>query len=105
MDAEKTTETAEEKLIRRLELAARAISLAYAIWMVWMLIPEHRQKMARMRVMEAIRKSAGRAASRAGAQAISLEARTGTEAYLLPYGLSVLRDKAAAAYERARYTA
>lgn len=97
-------ERAEDRLIRRLELAAQLLGVGYSLWMVWTLIPEHRQRALLMRAMAAIRSSAARAACLTGAQAISLEARTGCENYVVPYGFSLIRDKAAAWYEKGRYS-
>ena len=93
----------EERAIMWMKVVAELLSLLYVIWMVWLMIPEHRRRLMAMRAMEAIRSGAERAASRAGAQAISLEARTGTENYHLPYGLSLLAGKAAKAYDKLRF--
>lgn len=99
----------EDSTAEKLELAAKLLGLIYALmsvlFLIWTLIPNHQKRLLGMRAMEAIRSSAERLASRTGAQAISLEARTGSENYLVPYGLSLLRDKAAVAYEKLRYTA
>jgi hypothetical protein len=93
----------EDPLIRRLEIAAKVVSLAYALWMVWMLVPAARKQRAAMRAAAGTRNAAGWLASRTGAQAIGLEARTGCEpSYLVPYGLSRLRERAEGWYERAR---
>lgn len=94
----------EDGLLRVLEVAARLLSLAYAAWLIWTLIPEHRRRLMIMRGMAGIRNGAARAASRTGAQAISLEARTGAENYLVPYALSRVREAASAAYEKLRYS-
>jgi hypothetical protein len=94
----------EDALARRLKLAAEALSLVYAIWMIWVLVPEHRRKLAIMRITAGIQNTAGALASRTGTQAMSLEARTGRENYVLPYGFSLIREKAAAWYERLRYS-
>jgi hypothetical protein len=94
----------EDRLARRLKLAAEALGLVYAIWMIWLMVPEHRRKLAIMRAMAVIRNGAGALASRTGTQAMSLEARTGTENYVVPYGFSLIRDKAGTWYERLRYS-
>lgn len=93
----------EERVIVWLKLLAELLSLLYVIWMVWLMIPEHRRRLMVMQVMEAIRNGAEQLACRAGAQAISLEARTGHENYHLPYGLSLVANKAAKVYEKMRF--
>lgn len=98
------TDGQEERAVTHIKLLVELLSLAYAIWLIWVMVPEHRRKLMAMRVMEVIRRLAERAASRTGEQAISLEARTGTENYVVPYVLSRMRDAAHDVYERVRYS-
>ena len=95
----------QDPVARRLEIVARLLSLGYATWMLWTLVPEPRKRRMIMRAALAIQNCADWAASHTAAQAISLEATTGSEpSYALPYGFSRIREKAAAWYERARYS-
>jgi hypothetical protein len=93
----------------RLEMAARILSLLYAlisiVWLMWILIPEHQRKLWAMRAAARIRQVTGTLAFRTGHQAMGLEIASNVENYRLPYLLSAARDKAAALYEKLRYTA
>jgi len=99
----------DEDAARQLELATKILGLLYALislaWLMWMLIPEHRKRLWAMRAVQAIRQATGTLAFRTGHKAMGHELASSTENYALPYLLSVARDKAAAVYERLRYTA
>lgn len=96
----------EERVQRRLQIATELLGLAYTIYVMWvLLIPEHQRRLVLMRVTEAIRSAAGRAAFRTGHRAMSLEISASVENYELPYRLSLVRDRAAVIYEKLRYTA
>lgn len=93
----------------RVELAVRILGLAYTLlcllFLLWVMIPEHRRKLMMMRMAETTRKAAGQAACRAGHLAMGREISGLGESYSVPLALSVMRDKAAAAVERMRYSA
>jgi hypothetical protein len=94
----------EDPLVRRLEVAAKLLSLLYASWMVWTIIPPSRKQQWRMQILRGIRNGADWAASLTGRQAITQEALSGTEpSHFLPYGFSRMRDWAARRYDRARW--
>lgn len=88
-----------------MRLIAALLSLVYGVWMIWMIIPEHRKRLMLMRLSQAIRNCASRTACLTGQSAMSEEVRSGVRNYHLVYGLSLVRDQAASAYERLRYTA
>lgn len=88
-----------------LRLIMASISLLYTLWMIWILMPDHTKRLLAMRLSRAIQKAASSTASRTGTLALQEEARCGVHNYLLPYGLSLLREHAAAIYETLRYTA
>lgn len=100
--------TREDRLARRLELAAKTLGLVYGLaslaWLVWIMIPEHQRKLMAMRGTEAIRRGAERTACRTGHQAMGQELASGIENYALPYACSLVREKAAEVYERIRYS-
>jgi hypothetical protein len=91
-----------------LETAAAILSLAYALasvlWLLWIMVPESTRRLWLMRVVHQMRGFLGRAAFRAGHQAMGLEISGHGVNYALPLTLSVARDKAAAVYERLRYS-
>lgn len=86
-------------------LIAALLSLVYAVWMIWMIIPEHRKRLFLMRLSQVIQSGASWTACRIGELAIQEEARSGVRNYYLVYGVSLVREQAATAYERLRYTA
>lgn len=98
-----------EQLTARLDLAVKAASLAYALasllWLMWILIPEHKRRLLAMQAVAAVQTTARRQACRTGHQAMGHEATSGCENYLLPYRLSLLAERAGKVYERLRYTA
>lgn len=93
----------------RLEKITKLLSLAYAmisvLWLLWILIPEHRRRLLMMHAAASLRQTAGRLACRTGHQAMGLELRVSVENYELPYRLSLVREWAAKVYEKLRYTA
>jgi hypothetical protein len=92
-----------EERARRLEAYVRlligVLSLAAT---AWFLTPEDQRKLLAMRLAEASRRRLGRAALRAGHEAMTVELQTGREAYSLAYWLATARDRAGEAYERLR---
>lgn len=86
-------------------LIAALLSLVYSVWMIWMIIPEHRKRLFLMRLSQAIRNSASSAACLTGRLAIAEEARSGVRNYHLVLLLSLASEHAAATYERLRYSA
>lgn len=93
----------------KLETAAKLMSLLYALvsllWLLWILIPEHKRRLAAMRMVKAIERSAWRTAFRAGHQEMGLELSGCATSYQVPYLLSRVAGKAGQAYEKLRYTA
>lgn len=92
----------EEKRLAQVKMAEAMIGLALSLWMVWTLIPEHRRKLWRMGVLMRLQRLTGSAARRAGAASMRAELATGTENYHLAYGLALVREGLAAAYDRTR---
>jgi hypothetical protein len=89
-----------------LRIATELAGLAYMIYVMWvMLIPEHQRRLMLMQATAMVQRAAAAAACRAGRQAMGLELSGYAKNYELPYRLSLLRDAAAAVYERLRYTA
>jgi hypothetical protein len=97
----------DDEAARRLEMAARALSLIYAIivilFFLWSMIPEHRKRLMMMRLAQGTQRNASRAASLAGHQAMGLELSGHGERYELPYRLSIIAGKAGKAYDQMRY--
>jgi hypothetical protein len=89
---------------RVIRTLAGLVSLLYSLALVWFMIPEHQKRLYLMRLSQAIQNSARSAARLAGERAMQQEARSGVPNYLLPYGLSLLADRAVRAYDRWRYT-
>lgn len=90
-----------QQVIRTL---AGLISLLYSLALIWMIIPEHQKRLFLMRLSQAIQNSARSAACRVARRAMREEVRSGVPNYLLPYGLSLLAERAMTAYDRWRYT-
>jgi hypothetical protein len=102
-------QAAQDQAMRRLEMAAKILSLMYALisvlWLVWFLIPEHKRREMAMRALRTTARTAWRTASRAGQQAMDLELSGHGTSYGVPYGLSRVAAAAEHAYEKLRYTA
>lgn len=92
----------EDELQRRAELIQALLSLAVAAWMLWTMVPEHRRREWRMRLLLAGRKMTGTCARRAGAASMRAELATGQPEYTVTYGLSLAREWLARAYDRTR---
>lgn len=91
----------------RLELQEARVKLAMVLIQLavlgWFLIPPHTRKLAGMRLAAASRRHLTWLARRAGHTSMGIELATGADRqYRLPYLLSQMRDKAQAAYDRAR---
>jgi hypothetical protein len=101
--------TPQDDALRKLEMAEKVLSLAYALMsivlLLWMLIPEHKKRLMAMQVIKTLERNAWQTAFRAGHQAMGLELRGRATSYDLPYRLSLLGEKAGRAYEKLRYTA
>src|ERR1700733_6527954 len=92
-----------ERFLTSLKIAMELLGLALTIYYLWiMLIPEHSRKLMLMRAAETTRQRAGKAAFRAGHQAMGLEIRGRGKNYELPYRLSQARDLAGRAYDKLR---
>ena len=59
-------------------------------------------KTVKMKIAYFAQRQAGRFARRTGDMSMGAELRTGRQQYAIPYYLSLVRDKAAAFYEKAR---
>jgi hypothetical protein len=92
----------EERLAQRIKLAEALMSLGLAMWCLWLMVPEHRRKLLRMKVLLSLRQRTGTAARRTGAASMRAELACGQENYVLPYGLSLAREQLTVLYDRAR---
>jgi hypothetical protein len=90
---------------RRLRMAYLVLCLAYMGWAVWaVMVPEHKRTELRLRALRWSCRGTNRLARRTGAASMEAELQTGAQLYGVPYGLSVVRDALARAYDRARNT-
>lgn len=96
MSEEEETARLREAQIR---LAVTAIS---AVVMLWYLMPEWQRKQFTMRVIAKIQTTLSSWARTSGYRAMRHELASGRQAYDVPYAWSVLRDRLATWYERAR---
>lgn len=78
------------------------VSLAYLLWMLWLMVPDHHKTMCRMRLLRSSSRVMSRLARHAGAASISRELATGLEQYGVPYRLARWSLELDAAYDRAR---
>ena len=78
------------------------LSLAYLVWMLWLMVPDHHKTMLRMRLLRSSSRVTSRLARHAGAASMSRELETGLEQYGLPYRLACWSIELDAAYDRAR---
>ena len=91
--------------IAKAEAAKQAVILVFAVaTMVAVMALTNRDAVRtwRMRLAEASSRHLTWLAQRAGHTSLGIELAAGTEQYHLPYLLSTMRDKAQAAYDRAR---
>ena len=84
------------------ELVQALLGISLSLWMLWMMVPEHRRKLWRMRLLLTARRWTDWAARRAGAAGMRAELAMSQQNYALPYSLSLLREQLAAAYDRTR---
>ena len=84
------------------ELIQALLGIGLSMWMLWIMVPQHRRQLARMRLLNGLKQWTGWAARRAGAASMRAELATQQQNYVLPYSLSLLRDRLAAAYDRTR---
>jgi|ERR1700677_1515464 len=92
----------EERMVQRLKLIEAALGLGLSLWCLWSMIPEHRRKEMRMRMLLRLQNLTGTCARRTGALSMAAELATGQQNYTLPYGMSLAREHLAAAYDRTR---
>ena len=91
--------------VAKTEAAKQAVVLVFAVvTMVAVMAVTNPDavKTWRMRLAEASRRLLTCLAQRAGHTSMGIELAAGTEQYHLPYLLSTMRDKAQAAYDKAR---
>lgn len=89
------------------EAARQLVILLFAVLTLLAMMALHNPdalRMARMRLAEGSRRLLTWLARRAGHTSMAIELGTGTQQYHLPYLLSQMRDKAQAAYDKARET-
>jgi hypothetical protein len=67
-------------------------------------LPDHQRQAAKLRLLRLCALATTRLARRTGAASMGRELATGEQLYHVPYRLSVLRDRLAAAYDRAGLT-
>jgi len=92
----------EELPVQRLKMIEACLALGMTGWMLWSMVPVHRRQLWRMGLLARLQGWTGSAARRAGAGSMRAELASGTENYVLPYGLSLLREQLAALYNRTR---
>jgi hypothetical protein len=92
----------DDQYASRLKLLEAAAGLTLTAWCLWTMIPAHRRQLWRMGLLSRMSRWTDWAARRTGAASMGAELASGQENYVVPYGLSLLRDRAAAAYDRAR---
>lgn len=101
-----TPSSSEDKAAEHLKLLEAMISLALSAWMVWqVMVPKHAKQLLAMRCLKTAQKITGRLAYLTGAASMGAELASGQEpdgAYLIPHGLSTVRDWLGRAYDRAR---
>ena len=91
--------------VAKTEAAKQAVILVFAVaTMVAVMAVTNRDAVRtwRMRLAEGSRRLLTCLAQRAGHTSMGIELAAGTEQYHLPYFLSTMRDKAQAAYDKAR---
>ena len=84
------------------ELIQALLGIGLSLWMLWIMVPQHRRQLARMRLLNSLQRSMGWAARRAGAASMRAELATEQQNYALPYMLSLARDRLTCAYDRTR---
>ena len=91
--------------VAKQEAAKQAVILVFAVvtvlMMLWLSKPDALRS-ARLRVAAASSRVLSSLSRRAGHTSMGIELAAGTEQYHLPYLLSTMRDKAQAAYDKAR---
>src|SRR5579859_2203353 len=92
----------QDEMTARLKLIEAMMGLGLTMWCLWLMIPEHRRQLLKMGMIARAERAARAAAHRAGVPAMGFELATGQRNYTLPYVLSLLSDRLAASYERAR---
>jgi hypothetical protein len=92
----------DDPYANRLKLLEAAAGLSLTAWCLWSVIPEHRRQLWRMSLLSRLHKWTAAAARRTAAASMAAELASGQENYTVPYGLSLLRDRFTAAYDRAR---
>lgn len=78
------------------------LSLAYLLWMLWLMVPDHHKTMLRMRLLRSSSRAMSRLARHAGVASMSRELATGCEQYGVPFRLASWSLELDAAYDRAR---
>jgi hypothetical protein len=99
MDSSQAKDEATPRLLASLYLL---LSLAYLVWMLWLMVPEHRKTALRMRLLRSSSLVTSRLARHAAARSMSRELDTGLQQYEVPYWLARRVLDLEAAYDRAR---
>jgi hypothetical protein len=92
----------EEGIPRLLASLYLLLSLAYLVWMLWLMVPDHRKTALRMRLLRSSSRVTSRLARHAADRSMSRELATGLEQYEVPYWLARRVLDLDAAYDRAR---
>jgi hypothetical protein len=92
----------QDQLLIRVKLIEAMIGLGLSLYLLWIMVPEHRRQLLRMGLIARAERVTGSAARRAAALSMGAELATGEQNYGLPYLLSLAREQLAAAYDRAR---
>jgi hypothetical protein len=99
----------DDETAARLKMATQLLGLVYALasllWLMWMLVPEHRKRLLAMQAAARMRQVTGTLAFRTGHRAMGLELASSVENYALPYRLSQARDWLSVLYDKLRYIA
>lgn len=98
-DQSSTTDGRPREILASLYALA---SLAYALWLIWAMVPEHQKTAIRLRLLRSCELATSRLARRTAALSLRHEARTGQQSYALAYALSCTRDVFRELYDRAR---
>ena len=92
-----------DRLTRTLGRAYLILCLMYMGWIMWhLLLPDHKRLAMRLWLLRSCARVMSGLAHRTGAASLRQEALTGAEDYWLPYRLSLVRQAAERAYDRAR---
>lgn len=99
MDQQQRQEGPAERLIVALYLLA---SVAFTLWQIWEMLPQHQRTALRMRLLRSSAQATTAICRRAGAASLANEARTGRQDYGVPLRLGLASLALERAYDQAR---